>query len=146
MKTLEDTKEFLEDISLELQDFESSTQMLQTLLEFSKENSKYPKEKMTSEFKIKGCSSNAYISITKNQDNSIIFEGFAEAIVARGYVGLLIDALENLNIKDINNPELDNIIENFTKTTNIKASLTPSRANAFGSIYTHIKELAKKLE
>ena len=89
-------------------------------------------EKIESNF-VQGCVSNVYIACSLNQ-GSLDFRGSSESHVVRGYVAILVHGLSGLEPKVVveNTREL---VQSFAQATNIRATLTPSRANAFGNIY-----------
>lgn len=118
--------------------------MYQTLIEYGNELEDYPEEFKTDECLIHGCQSTVYIT-GEGQDNILNLKGFADSKLVKGEVAILIKLLNGQNIDDILNHSQD-IIDNFIKTTHIVDSLTPSRQNAFGSMYQHIKNIANKFK
>lgn len=95
-----------------------------------------------SENKVKGCMSNVFIS-AEFIDGKIYFKGSSDSQIVAGFVAILINALSGLTPKEIVK-ESEKCINEFLVGTHIKASLTPSRANAFGNIYCLMKEKAAK--
>jgi cysteine desulfuration protein SufE len=55
-------------------------------------------------------------------------------MVVKGYLSILIQALNGLSTEDLL-IRSQSLVEHFGEVTNIRANLTPSRANAFGNIY-----------
>jgi len=92
---------------------------------------------------VHGCTSNVYIEALN--DNGVIqYRGSSEALVVRGYVAILVEALSGLSAADIVG-HTEAMVSHFAEETNIRATLTPSRANAFGNIYRLMKDKAHAL-
>lgn len=114
--------------------------MYQTLMDYGKKLGKFPKELMTDENKIHGCQSTVYIA-GKNVNSYVFFQGFADSKLVQGQVAILLKIFDGQKGDDIINSgdKLNQLVE----STDIIASLTPSRQNAFGSMFEHIKIIAK---
>ena len=142
MENLEDTKKFLEDTSEELNFAKGldRTEMYKYLIEYGNKLEPIPEAEKTEDNFVKGCTSNVYIS-AKEKNGRIFYTGSADALTVKGYLSILIKAISGLKKEDIQRTE--EYVNNFIDNTDIKASLTPSRANAFGNIYKTIKEKAK---
>ena len=82
---------------------------------------------------VHGCVSNVFVGHSCS-GTSIEYRGSSESLVVKGYLAILIEALSGLNPRVLVD-ETRESIDWFAQTTNIRASLTPSRANAFGNIY-----------
>lgn len=140
---MENWKEFFEEMQETLLECEDGIEKVEIITDFAKELKEYPEEEKTPQNKVKGCASTVYISAKKENDKIRLF-GFSESLVVKGYVALLVEGLDNISKQELLE-ESKEIIENFAKETNIKASLSPSRANAFSSIYDKIIEKTKEL-
>ncbi|MFW5852781.1 MAG: SufE family protein [Nanoarchaeota archaeon] len=144
MESLEDAKKFLEQTAEELnfaKDVDRN-EMYKMLIDFGNELETLPEEEKTEENFVKGCTSNVYISAKKDNDR-IKFEGSADAMIVKGYLAILIKAISGLKKEDV--AKTEELIEEFIENTDVKASLTPSRANAFGNIYKTLKEKAANI-
>jgi cysteine desulfuration protein SufE len=117
--------------------------MYQTLMDYGNNLGEFPAEDMTEKNKIQGCQSTVYISAEK-KDNRIYYKGFADSRLVKGQVSILLGILNGQKADDIINNSKEHL-DNFAKSTNIIATLTPSRQNAFGSMYEHMKKQALEL-
>ena len=114
--------------------------MFQTVMEYGNFLGDFPNENMTEDNKIHGCQSTVYISAEKIEDR-VFYKGFADSKLVAGEVAILLKIFDGQTIKDI----IENskqYLDKFVSETNLIESLTPSRQNAFGSMYEHIKKLA----
>ena len=116
--------------------------MYQTLMEYGGQLGDYPIELMTETNLIHGCQSTVYIYGDKT-GNNVFYKGFADSKLVQGQVAILLKIFNGQNSEDIIHHSKD-ILDNFVNSTNIIASLTPSRQNAFGSMYEHIKKIAQQ--
>jgi cysteine desulfuration protein SufE len=114
--------------------------MFQTLIDYGTKLGEFPKELMTEENKIHGCQSTVYIAGEKINDR-IFFKGYADSKLVQGQVAILLSIFDGQTADDIINNSKEHL-DKFVKSTNIIASLSPSRQNAFGSMYEHAKKLA----
>jgi|GEM_PF-471387 len=114
--------------------------MFQTLMEYGARLGDFPKESMIDKNKIQGCQSTVYITGEKI-DNRMFFKGYADSKLVQGQVAILLSIFDGQKVDDILNNSKEHL-DNFVKSTNIIASLSPSRQNAFGSMYEHAKKLA----
>lgn len=144
-KTVSDLARWLEDIATELNDLASldTMEMYRHLTGLGEGLSAHGEpEKIPDNF-VHGCTSNVYIA--HRLDNGLVyFSGSSEALIVRGYVAILVEGLSGLSPQEIIG-ETAGLIDNFANVTNIRATLTPSRANAFGNIYRLMVEKAKSL-
>lgn len=136
-------KHYFEEMKETLTIFDTELENLQTLLEYGKELEPYPEEFMTPNNKVPACVSNAFIHAGKDKDGKIHFEGYSDALVVRGYIAILVKGLSGLYPDEI--MEAKPYVEKFTEESNIKASLTPSRANAFGNIFEMMLKKTEEL-
>ncbi|MBN2524868.1 MAG: SufE family protein [Deltaproteobacteria bacterium] len=82
---------------------------------------------------VRGCASNVLVA-AECVDGVMVYRGSSESHVVRGYLAVLVDALSGLSPDDVVRGS-HSAVEAFARDTDIKASLTPNRANAFGNIY-----------
>ena len=90
---------------------------------------------------VEGCVSNVYVE--DHIDGDVIrFRGSSESHIVRGYLAILVEALSGLTPRDLVTHS-EAAVSEFAERTNIRASLTPSRANAFGNIYKLMRAKAE---
>ncbi|AHC16064.1 SufE family protein [Salinispira pacifica] len=142
-KTIGDTREYLEEMAEELNALADMDQMemYRMLTDVGNEIPTIPQEEKTDENFVQGCVSNVYVAESV-EDGHIEFRGSSDAMVVRGYLSILIQALNGLSIRELLE-ESESLVSKFGEDTNIRANLTPSRANAFGNIYALMREKAK---
>lgn len=128
-------REFFEEMEEELTATDSNMDKLKLLVEFGKELDNYPDEKFISQYKVPGCVSNVYLCYYCN-NSQITFYARSDALVVAGYLSIILEGINNRNPQEI----IENweIIEEFTKNTGLKENLSPTRANAFGTILSLI--------
>lgn len=112
------------------------------LIELGEELPPYPEEYKTKQYQVSGCQSLVYIALIP-EENNITIHGYADAKVVKGYLRILIEALQNKTAKEIVN---DTSVDAFIEDANMNVSTQASRANAFGNMYTFIKEQAKQFK
>lgn len=91
---------------------------------------------------VQGCISNVYIAHTL-EEGHIAFRGKSDALLVRGYLSVLIQALSGLSTEDLLQ-DSQQLVEDFCEHTELQVHLTPSRANAFGNIYRLIRRKAEE--
>jgi cysteine desulfuration protein SufE len=79
--------------------------------------------------RVAGCVSQVYITARLDADRRVIYAGDSDALISKGFVGLLITALSGLTPE-----EIAQVPEDFIQSTGLVASLTPSRTNGFYNI------------
>lgn len=99
-------------------------------------------ERVESNF-VHGCISNVYV-VAELRDGAVHYRGSSESHVVRGYLAVLVAALSGLSPADVVRSSRE-AVEAFARDTDIKATLTPNRANAFGNIYKLMVEKAAAL-
>ncbi|MDA1197149.1 MAG: SufE family protein [Nanoarchaeota archaeon] len=114
-------------------------EMLELLVEYGKQLGDFPKTEEKEENSVPGCVSNVYI-IASIKANKIHFQARSDSLIVRGYLYIIIKALEGLTAEEIIN--IQPTIEEFLKVTKISESTLHSRANAFGNIYRVMKDKA----
>lgn len=144
-KTVSDLARWLEDTADELNDLASmdTMEMYRHLTGLGEELGSFGEPEKTPANFVHGCTSNVYIG-HRLENGLMQFTGSSEALIVRGYVAILVEGLSGLSPRQIVE-ETATLIDNFANVTNIRATLTPSRANAFGNIYRLMVEKAKSL-
>jgi cysteine desulfuration protein SufE len=90
--------------------------------------------------RVSGCVSQVYVTATLDEAGRIQFQGDSDALISKGFVGLLATAFNGLTIDEIR--EID---ASFIEATGLVASLTPSRANGFYNILKTMQSKALHL-
>jgi len=134
-QTIESCIEYFETVSEELNELGAFDQheMYRRLIDLGKEIEPIsPQDKIPENF-VQGCVSEVYIA-ARQKEGRVYFTGSSESQVVRGYVTILIRGLSGLLVQDFLE-KTEKPVEKFAKDTDLKATLTPSRTNAFGNIY-----------
>lgn len=141
-KSLEDMREYFEETTSELLMMREmdNLEMYRMLTDLGKELEGLREDERTEANFVYGCVSNVYIA-DDFIDGRVFYRGVSDAHVVRGYLAVLIRALSGLTPKDIITGTRESV-EKFARETDLKASLTPNRANAFGNIYKLMVEKA----
>jgi len=90
--------------------------------------------------KVPGCVSQVYVTARLDEQGKVIFAGDADALISKGFVGLLVTALNGLSPAEVAQVPAD-----FIQETGLVASLTPSRANGFMNVLKTMKYKAELL-
>ncbi len=85
---------------------------------------------------IKGCQSTVWLHAALT-DGRVIFTGDADAIIAKGIVGMLVEVLSNQPPRAIMEAELK-----FIKTLGLQEHLSPGRSNGLVAMYKQMKRYA----
>lgn len=143
-KSLEEMRGYLQETTSELLMMREmdNLEMYRMLTDLGKELEGLSEDERTDENYVYGCISNVYIA-DDFHDGRMFYRGVSDAHVVRGYLAVLINALSGLTPEDIVNGTRD-AVETFARETDLKASLTPNRANAFGNIYKLLVEKAAR--
>ena len=141
-KTLEVTRRYLHNIAEELQSLADMDrmEMYRMLTQLGDDMPAISDEDQNEENFVQGCISNVYIGHSID-DGHIEFRGSSESAVVRGFLAILINALSGLSTAELLEGSRP-LVEEFCEHTNLRATLTPSRANAFGNIYRLMRKKA----
>ena len=91
--------------------------------------------------KVIGCTSNVFIQ--SNITNGKLFlSGHSDSEIVKGQLALLINGLNMLTPEEIVT-QTEKYLTNFVNNTDVRFSLTISRANSLGTIYQFIKNKAE---
>lgn len=136
MKSVEDAKSYIDEMIDELVTMREmdNLEMYRTLTDIGKKMDELPAEEKTEENYVYGCVSQVYIADDLADDGAIYYRGSSESHIVRGYLAILMEALSGLAPEDVANSSRE-MVERFARETDLKATLTPNRANAFGNIY-----------
>ncbi len=142
MKSIEEMKKYLNNIQEEFDYCENKEEKLKYIIELGKELADFPKEEIVEKNKVMGCVSNVYITTSFN--NGIFYSATSSSLIVKGYLVILLNALNGLSAKDVIRSE--KIIEEFVIKNDLNSSIVPSRANVIGNIFLKIKEKANELD
>ncbi|MDA3950449.1 MAG: SufE family protein [Spirochaeta sp.] len=141
-QTLADMKEFLRDATEELLMMREmdNLEMYRVITDKGKELEGISEDERTDDNFVYGCVSNVYIA-DELEDGRMHYRGASEAHVVRGLLAYMVEALNGLRPEDVVSGTRE-VIEQFAEDVDLKTTLTPNRANAFGNIYALMVEKA----
>ena len=142
-KKLEETEEYLHTLADELLSLAEMDlmEMYRVLTEVGENIPPLKDGEQSTENSVQGCISNVYIGHTI-ENGHIEFRGYSDSLLVRGYLSILIQALSGLSVEElVDGSQL--LVEKFCEQTDVRAHLTPSRANAFGNIYRLMRQKAE---
>ena len=141
-KTLEDARAYLQEVAEELNATREldPLEVYRTLTDIGKQLPEIAARDRTEENFVHGCISNVYVAAHR-EGARIGFSGSSDAHVVRGYLAVLVRAFSGLASADLVQGTRA-MREQFVKDTQLRATLTPNRANAFGNIYQLMVEHA----
>lgn len=139
---MEKIQDYFNEVSEMLMEIPTSMERLEYIVEYSSSLPLISSKNMIPENKVPGCISNVYIHSNVNEKGEIEFTGSSEALIVKGYLAILFEGLSGKNPCDVSRSK--DIILDFAKKSNLKGSLTPSRANAFLSVVDLIISQSKK--
>jgi cysteine desulfuration protein SufE len=100
----------------------------------------FPDDLRQEVYKVKGCASRVYV-VAELREGRLHWQGESDAAITRGLLALLMQGMEGLTPEQA--VALDPAI---LAETGLQASLTPSRANGFLSIFRTMQAQASRLE
>ena len=100
----------------------------------------FPEALRQESYKVKGCVSQVYV-VGDLQEGVLHWQGDSDAAITKGLLALLIQGMEGLTPAQV--VALDPAI---LAATGLQASLTPSRANGFLSIFRTMQAQASQLQ
>lgn len=141
-KTLDQARTYLQEVAEELNATREldPLEVYRVLTDIGKELPQIAEADRTDANFVYGCISNVYVAAQRD-GTRITFTGSSDAHVVRGYLAVLIHALSGLEVADLAGRTRE-MVEQFAKDTQLRATLTPNRANAFGNIYQLMVEHA----
>ncbi len=144
MRTVKEMEQYLHDTAQNLSFISTemgAQEMYRELIQMGSDLAPFPEELATEENKVSGCTSLVYVSASC-ADGRVTYQARADAVIVRGMVKILVDALSGLGPDDIVGRTKESI-EDFAKTTKIQESLSYNRANSFGNVYAHMVRQAQ---
>ena len=132
MKIEEIENEIVDEFSF----FPDWTDKYEYLIELGHKMTDFPKDKMTDEYKIKGCQSSVWLT-TEIADNKIIFKADSDSTIVKGLIALLVRVLSGQKPDDIINAKLE-----FIDKIGLRQHLAPTRSNGLGAMVKQMKMYA----
>lgn len=125
-------KEIIEEFSF----FPDWTDRYQYIIELGNKLKDFPKDKMTNDYKIKGCQSSVWL-VTYYKDGRIIFNADSDSSIVKGLISLLIRVLSNQKPEHIVNAKLE-----FIDRIGLRQHLVQTRANGLAAMIKQMKMYA----
>jgi cysteine desulfuration protein SufE len=116
-------------------------QRYEQLILYGKKLEAFPENLKTPENKVQGCVSQVYVVAALDDQEKIVFTGDSDALISKGFLGLLAVCMSGLTQKQI-----ETLTPDFIKDTGLVASLTPSRANGFYNVFKKMQQQAIAIE
>ena len=76
-------------------------------------------------------------------NGKIFLSGYSDSEIVKGQLAILINGLNRLTPEEIVN-KAETYLNNFVKNTDVRFSMTISRANSLGTLYQFIKNNAEE--
>ena len=103
------------------------------LIELGRTLGEYPDIWKIKSNRVKGCTSNVFIHIYLT-NGKIFYSGYSDSEIVKGQLALLINGLNLLTPDEIVN-QSEQYLTNFVKNTDVRFSMTISRANSLGTLF-----------
>jgi cysteine desulfuration protein SufE len=132
MKIEEIENEIVDEFSF----FTDWTDKYQYIIELGHKLNSFPKDKMTDEYKIKGCQSSVWL-VTDIEDEKIKFKADSDSTIVKGLIALLIRVLSGQTPDDILNAKLD-----FIDKIGLRKHLAQTRSNGLSAMIKQMKMYA----
>ena len=92
--------------------------------------------------RVRGCTSNVFIH-SDITNGKLFFSGHSDSEIVKGQLAMLINGLNMLSPEEIVN-QTEKYLNDFVKNTDVRFSMTISRANSLGTLYQFIKNKAEE--
>ena len=116
-------------------------QRYEQLILYGKKLETFPESLKIPDNKVQGCVSQVYVVAERDKNERVTFTGDSDALIIKGFVGLLTICMGGLTQK-----EIELLSPDFIKDTGLVASLTPSRANGFYNVFKKMQQQAISIE
>ena len=116
-------------------------QSYEKLILYGKKLETFPESLKIPDNKVQGCVSQVYVVAELDKNERVTFTGDSDALISKGFVGLLTICMGGLTQK-----EIELLSPDFIKDTGLVASLTPSRANGFYNVFKKMQQQAISIE
>ena len=133
----------LKEIEEALKEAQTQQEKLRIIIELGEDLETTPRTSFIGEDKVPGCASEAFVR-ARLEEGKVRYEGFSASLIIKGYLAVLLEALDNNTPETISDSEED--IKGFITQTGVEsASMVPSRTNSFSRLYRFMKEKAEQL-
>ena len=92
--------------------------------------------------RVRGCTSNVFIH-SNVTNGKLYLSGHSDSEIVKGQLALLINGFNRLTPEEIVN-QAEKYLNDFVKNTDVRFSMTISRANSLGTLYQFIKNKAEE--
>lgn len=117
--------------------FDDWTQKYEHIIDLGKDLPLIDPTYKTDDYLIKGCQSQVWLFAEVKDDNKVYFSADSDAIITKGLVSLMVDALSGQTAKDIAEAEIY-----FIDKIGLKSHLSPTRSNGLLSMLNQMKNYA----
>ncbi len=112
------------------------------LIELGKTLGEFPDIWKLKSNKVKGCTSNVFIH-SSIINGKLFYNGYSDSEIVKGQLAILINGLNMLTPDEVVN-QAEKYLNIFVKNTDVRFSMTISRANSLGTLYQFIKNKAEE--
>jgi len=145
MKTIEQTGNFLNQIVCEIRACETQEEKLELLIDWGQQLVAMEDGNKIDKFRAHFCVSDTFVRVWLDEtDKRVRIEADSGTLITKGYLYVLVEALEGLKITELLG-QTNDVIVNFAKESQMNFSQIPSRMNAFANLYNLIVEQTKQL-
>ena len=121
--------------------------LMEFILEKSKELKKFPKKDMAEKNKVLGCVSEVFLKIDleKNDKKMIKINAFSNSLIVKGFLVIFIDIFNNSTLSDFEKNS-EKLFKNFLKKSKINENLTQTRTNTLYNIFEFTKNKIEEMK
>ena len=136
MNTYQDQLNDLRDL---FEMFEDPKDKFIQLMDMAKESTLFNKYDRNEKNKINGCTSQAWVIVKKNNDNTFSISADSDSLIVKGLLSILEKIFQNQQSKDILSMSSDEILSFI----GLKGSVSSQRTNGFSSAVNKIQGIVK---
>ena len=142
--TISDFKEYLNQKRCEFNSYRKNgiQYVNNKLIELGRTLGEFPDVWKIKSNRVKGCTSNVFIHIYLT-NGKIFYSGHSDSEIVKGQLALLINGLNMLTPDEIIDHS-EQYLTDFVKNTDVRFSMTISRANSLGTLYQFMKIKAEE--
>jgi len=137
MQSIEKMEVYLDRLKKSLASFPDKRKQLEWLVEYGK-TVQVDESLIDEQYRVEGCISGVYIE-GEVKDGKLHFQGTSSSMIVKGYVAILIRAMNDLPRADLERGLA--LISDFAKETGLNTSVVPSRQNAIANILVHMQNI-----
>jgi len=132
-------KNILNDLHNLFSIFEEPTDKFIQLMDMAKESSSFQSDERIEKNKINGCTSQAWVIVSKNSDETYLIQTDSDAQIVKGLLTILEKIFNNQPAKQILSIKSDEILS----TIGLKGAVSSQRTNGFFSAVEKIQGLVR---